>query len=260
MHRARSNGPPTFEPAIKAESLRVVEKGDHRASLLRNPALTAPGTDALDALDAALKATLPMARIEVRALPGCESIRLGLINGDFPLGPLPHDVMLAVLARPAYWAFCWGSGLALARHLIARPELVRGRSVLDFGSGSGVVAIAAKRAGAARVIACDNDPHARIAIAANARLNTVDLEIVDALTATPGRHDLALLADVLYDRENLALLDAVIGRADETLVADSRLTSLSRDDFELIGEVAARTFPNLGEFDQYATVRLFRHR
>ena len=226
----------------------------------RIPGSGVSATDALAVLDAALQSTLPMARIEVRALPGCESISLGLINADFPLGPLPHEVMLAVLARPAYWAFCWGSGLALARHLIARPDQVRGRSVLDVGAGSGVVAIAAKRAGAERVIACDNDPAARVAIAANALLNGVDLEIVDAVAAIEGRHDVALLADVLYDRENLALLDAVIGLADETLVADSRLASLSRDDFELIGEVGARTFPNLGEFDQYATVRLFRHR
>jgi len=218
---------------------------------------TLEGIDALAALDAALRSTLPMARIEVCALPGCESISLGLINADFPLGPLPYDVMRAVLARPAYWAFCWGSGLALARYLVARPEHVRGRSVLDVGAGSGVVAIAAKRAGAARVIACDDDPAARVAIAANARLNAVDLEIVDAIAAIEGRHDIALLADVLYDRDNLALLDAVIDLADETLVADSRLATLARDDFALIDEIGARTVPNLGEFDQYATVRLF---
>ena len=221
----------------------------------------------LAALDAALKSTLPMARIEVSSLPGCESIALGLINGDFPLGPLPHDVMLAVLARPAYWSFCWGSGLALARYLLERPEIVRGRSIVDVGAGSGVVAIAAKRAGARRVIACDNDAAARVAIAANAALNDAKVEIACSIDAVEPGHDVALLADVLYDRENLAparsarggLLDAAIARADETLVADSRLTTLDRDDFTLVAEIHARTFPNLGEFDRYATVRLFRN-
>jgi len=222
--------------------------------------MPAMADDALAALDAALKTTLPTARIDVAALPGCESIVLGLINADFPLGPLPHDVMLAVLARPAYWSFCWGSGLALARHIAAHPEIVRGRSVLDIGAGSGVVAIAAKRAGAARVVACDNDAAARIAIATNAALNGVDLEIADSIASIAPGHDIALLADVLYDRDNLALLDAVVGLAAETLVADSRLASLPRDDFEPVCEIEARTFPNLGEFDRYATVRLFRHR
>ena len=69
----------------------------------------------LEALNAALQQTLPMGHLEIVPVPGCGRVRLALINRDFPTGPLPGDVMRAVLANPAYWSLCWGSGLALAR-------------------------------------------------------------------------------------------------------------------------------------------------
>src|SRR5690606_27196310 len=95
----------------------------------------------LDHLNSLLKATLPMGHVEAQTLPGCPQITLGLINADFPLGPLPAEVMHDVIARPAYWALCWGSGLALARHLLDQPQWVAGRTVVDLGSGSGLVAV-----------------------------------------------------------------------------------------------------------------------
>ena len=82
-----------------------------------------------------------MARIERVALPDCEQITLGLINADFPTGPLPGEVVQDVLKRPAYWCLYWASGLALARFLFEDPPWVAGKTVVDFGSGSGVVAI-----------------------------------------------------------------------------------------------------------------------
>jgi predicted nicotinamide N-methyase len=212
---------------------------------------------ALTDLSARLQATLPMARLDICPLPGCPEIRLALINADFPTGPLPDDVCRAVIARPAYWAFCWGSGLALARHLLDRPDLVRGRRVLDVGSGSGVVAIAAGLAGAARVVACDNDPDALAATALNAALNDVPCHIVGDLGDAGRDHDLLLMADVLYDRGNLPLLSAAAGHAREVLVADSRLTALPDPTYREVGRIEALTQPNLGEFDEFRIVRLF---
>jgi predicted nicotinamide N-methyase len=208
-------------------------------------------------LDQLLKRTLPMGSIVPQRLPGCPQITLGLINADFPVGPLPADVMHAVIAQPAYWAFCWGSGLGLARYLLDHPHWVRGRRVLDLGSGSGVVAVAAALAGAARVVACDNDPDALQATGANATLNRVTLELCDDLAAAGSDHDLLCMADVLYDRGNLPLLRAATARAREVLVADSRIATLPEPGYRLIGQMHARTFPNLGEFDEFATVRLF---
>ncbi len=198
-----------------------------------------------------------MGRIALQRLPGCESITLGLIAPDFPLGPLPADVMHAVIASPAYWAFCWGSGLGLARMLLAQPSWVADRTVLDLGAGSGVVGIAAKRAGARRVIACDTDLLALEAVRVNAAINAVEIETIPDLSALAGRVDIVLMADVLYDKSNLPLLSSISSLCGEMLVADSRIKSLPEGGYRLIEELNARTFPNLGEFDEFATVRVF---
>jgi predicted nicotinamide N-methyase len=187
-------------------------------------------------------------------LPGCEQIALGLINADFPTGPLPGDVMHAVLAAPAYWSLCWGSGLALAQFLLAEPAWVTGKTVVDLGSGSGVAAIAAAMAGAARVIACDTDPDARLATGLNAQWNDVTVEPTATL---PAESDIVLMADVLYDKANLPLLKVAQNHAREVLVADSRVTELPGSSYREVVRIDALTYPNLGEFDEFKTAHLF---
>lgn len=208
-------------------------------------------------LERRLRATLPMARLDTGPLPDCPEITLSLINADFPLGPLPPEVMRDVIARPAYWALCWGSGIALARWLLDRPALVQGRRVVDLGSGCGVVAVAAALAGAATVVACDTDPDALAATAANAAINGVAVTLCAALADLPADSDLLVMADVLYDRENLPLLEAAAGFAREVLVADSRIAELPDPAYRQIDTIDALTHPNLGEFDEFGTVRLF---
>ena len=127
----------------------------------------------------ALQRTLPDARLQVAALPTVEQIQLALINADYQTGPLQADVMQAVIARPAYWAFCWGSGLALARWLLQNPDVVAGKRVADVGCGCGVGAIAAKIAGANEVIACDNDEDASPKCADECRSSTTFLAFAD---------------------------------------------------------------------------------
>ncbi len=201
-----------------------------------------------------------MAHLAVQALPGCPEIRLALINSDFPTGPLPPDVMRAVIAEPAYWAFCWGSGLGLARALLDAPRRVAGKHVLDLGSGSGVAGIAAAMAGARRVTACDIDADACLATTVNAEVNNVSIDVFDDLADVPRPVDVVLMADVLYDRANLPLLDAAAALNAHVIVADSRIRDLGRSDFAPIFELQALTFPNLGEFDEFRTVRLFEQR
>jgi len=78
-----------------------------------------------------------MGRLEHQYLPDLppgHELQLALINADFPTGPLPAEVMHNVVAQPAYWAFCWGSGQALARYLLDNPQLVAAQRVLDLGS------------------------------------------------------------------------------------------------------------------------------
>ncbi|MGB1007141.1 MAG: class I SAM-dependent methyltransferase, partial [Thalassobaculaceae bacterium] len=112
---------------------------------------------------------------------------------------------------PPFWAFAWAGGQALARHILDHPELVAGRRVFDFAAGSGLVALAALRAGARRVWANDIDPFACAAIVANARLNGLDagLAVVDhdVTGAAPdawGRIDLITAGDICYERDMAA--------------------------------------------------------
>ncbi|MEX0808311.1 MAG: 50S ribosomal protein L11 methyltransferase [Dongiaceae bacterium] len=101
---------------------------------------------------------------------------------------------------PPYWAFAWPGGQALARHLLDHPGLVAGRRLLDFAAGSGLVAIAAAKAGAIAE-ANDIDPVAAEAIALNAALNGVNVAIASGdLTGTKCRWDVVLAGDVCYEK------------------------------------------------------------
>ena len=104
---------------------------------------------------------------------------------------------------PPFWAAAWPGGQALARHVLDRPEVVRGRSVLDLGSGSGLVAVAAALAGATEVLASEVDPYGQSAIAVNAALNGVGVVRVvgDLLGGEPPDVDVVLAGDVCYDRQ-----------------------------------------------------------
>lgn len=207
-------------------------------------------------LQQALGRTLPTASLEEQTLPGCGALRLALINADFPTGPLAPEIMRAVIAEPAYWAFCWGSGQALARYLLTNPDIVAGRRVLDLGSGSGVAGIAASLAGARSVIACDIDQDAQLATRYNAQLNNTPIELVEDFT-TGAQYDIVLLADVLYDKSNLPLLAMARAAGKEVWVADSRIRELSDPAFELRTTLHALTLPNLGEFDEFGTTQIW---
>lgn len=116
-----------------------------------------------------------------------------------------------------YWAFAWAGGQALARFLLDRPDLVRGRRVLDLASGSGVVAIAAALAGAATVAACDLDPLAQGAIDLNAAANHVRVRVLAAGVDDPAPAtepaDVVLAGDVFYEAGLAARIEPVLRRA-----------------------------------------------
>ena len=119
--------------------------------------------------------------------------RVGLFDGTG--GAFSSDV------PPPFWLFVWAGGQALARHVLDHPEIVRGRTVLDVASGSGVAAIAAARAGASRVTAMDVDPLAVAAAARNAAANqvTVDTRAVDVADLDVPA-EVILAGDVFYTR------------------------------------------------------------
>ena len=104
-------------------------------------------------LQARLNRLLPNIRLLATPLPLVPELRLWLLD-ELVDERLDQEVANALMEAPPYWSLCWASGQVLARHLLAHPEWVRGKTLVDVGPGSGVVAIAAALAGARRLIAC----------------------------------------------------------------------------------------------------------
>ena len=227
----------------------------HKSDLFEPATLLMSSAESLTCL---IRQTLSQARIVAETLPDCDGLQLYLLAADFPQDALSPKEMYAALHEPAYWIFCWASGLALARRILREPALVRGKKVLDFGAGSGVVACAAALAGAREVVACDIDPASLQACAANARLNGVQIRLDSDFFALQEEFDLVLAADVLYDKANHGFLDAFLQRAPDVLVADSRVKNLQIPPYLLEHEEEAETLPDLNEFDEFRHVRFYR--
>ncbi len=185
------------------------------------------------------------------------SISLWLADPAIMAARLSEEVINAIFEEPAYWSFAWASGQALARKLLDNPDWVAGKTVLDFGCGSAVAGIAAAKAGAARVIACDLDPGALLAARANAELNQVELEYLNNFFALNEPVDVLLAADVLYDWENKPLLPVFLQKAARVIIADSRVRNFAEPGYHHTGTMQAVTFPDLGEFDEFKTVNFY---
>ncbi|HEY8697199.1 MAG TPA: methyltransferase [Rhizomicrobium sp.] len=135
------------------------------------------------------------------ASPLVPEVRLHLASEVVPLWRKTEEELAAEGIPPPYWAFAWAGGQALARYVLDHPAEVAGRSVLDFGSGSGLVAIAAAKAGALEVIAADIDAFALAAIVLNAEANVVELQTTsEDLIGSGGHWDVILLGDMCYER------------------------------------------------------------
>ena len=208
-------------------------------------------------LTQSLGTALPGARIEAMLLPLSPEISLYLLNSDYPQHQLLPEQMLYLMENPLYWTFCWASGQVLAQYVLEHPTLVRGQRVLDFGCGSGVVGIAAALAGAQHVIACDIDPDALRATARNAALNGVELELVADFDAAVGELDLIIVADVLYDAQNLPWLHRFLSRATSVLLADSRIKDFTLPPYRRIAQCEASTLPDLDESSEFRQVSIY---
>ena len=204
-----------------------------------------------------LQQTLKKSRVKATQPAGCPAISLYLFDPAVLEGPISHEEVQAVVAEPAYWSFCWGSGQVLAQYILNHPEYVKDKNVVDFGSGSGVVAIAAALCGAKTVFACDIDAQALDACFINGKLNKVDIKCIADMTQINEDVDLLLAADVLYDKDNYHLLDFFVSRAKQVLLADSRVKVLPSEKYLLIDCTEARTWPDLNEFEEFNQVRIY---
>jgi predicted nicotinamide N-methyase len=146
---------------------------------------------------------------EITAPPLVPEIRLHLASKITPIWQATEETLARAVLPPPFWAFAWAGGQALARFLLDHRALVRGRGLLDFGAGSGLVAIAAAKAGARPVLAAEIDHFAAAAIAANAALNDADVEAttVDLVDTADPRWSVVTAGDVCYER---ALADRLV--------------------------------------------------
>ncbi len=134
--------------------------------------------------------------------PHCPEITLHLADAAVALWQLSAEELDQKGLPLPFWAFAWAGGQALARYLIDNPDLVSGKQVHDLASGSGIVAIAAKLAGARGVTAVDIDPYAIAAIELNARANGVSLLTLQGdIIGQPLKADVLLVGDLFYERE-----------------------------------------------------------
>jgi len=138
----------------------------------------------------------------ITAPPLVPEIRLHLATEITPIWQASEETLARSGLPPPFWAFAWAGGQALSRYVLDHPEQVAGRSVLDFGAGSGLVAIAAAKAGAASVAAAEIDHFAVAAIAANAALNKVAVAVTtaDVLDIAVAPWEVVTAGDVCYER------------------------------------------------------------
>ncbi|MCR4265051.1 50S ribosomal protein L11 methyltransferase [Nitratireductor sp. ZSWI3] len=147
-----------------------------------------------------------------------------------------------------YWAYDWGGGLALARHVLDNPKLVVGRRILDLGAGSGIVGIAAMKAGAMETIAADTDPYAMTAIDLNAAANgvTVVPSLGDLTASSPPVVDLVLVGDLFYDQDVAERVTIFLERCLEAdikvLIGDPWRAFLPRTRLQLLAEYSGPDF------------------
>lgn len=173
--------------------------------------------------------------------PLVPEIRLYLAEESVPIWQKTEEELGEMNVPPPYWAFAWAGGQALARYVLDNAALVAGRTVLDLGSGSGLSALAAAKAGAARVVAADIDAFSLAAVALNAAVNGLGVDTTrdDLLAAPPQPFDVVLVGDLFYERQLadrvLAYCDAAKAAGALVLIGDPQRNYFPRDRFACAG-------------------------
>ena len=151
----------------------------------------------------------------LQAPPHAPELALHLADEITPIWRLTEEAREEMGLPPPFWAFAWAGGQALARYVLDNPHVVAGKRVIDFASGSGIVAIAAMKAGAARVLAADIDVFCGAAIALNAQANGVAVDFTQAnlLDAAPPAADVILAGDICYEKPLAEAVMVWLGQA-----------------------------------------------
>jgi len=187
--------------------------------------------------------------------PLIPEIRLHLASEIVPIWQMTEEELEKSGLPPPFWAFAWAGGQALARYILDNPEIVRGRRVLDFGSGSGMIAIAAMKAGAASVLAADIDAFAAAAIALNADTNNVAVTATteDLVGAENRGWDTILVGDMCYEGPLAVRIETwlrkLAGEGTIVLIGDPGRTYLPKSGLEKLVAYAVKTTRELEDTD-----------
>jgi predicted nicotinamide N-methyase len=179
--------------------------------------------------------------------PHTPELVLHMADDVMPIWRLTEEALEELGLPPPFWAFAWAGGQALARYILDRPQEVAGKQVVDFASGSGLVAIAAMKAGAANVLAIDIDEFAGAAIALNAAANRVEVacHIGDVLEAPPPPADVILAGDICYERpvaeKVIAWLATARAAGARVLIGDPERTYFPKADLVRLAEYRVPT-------------------
>lgn len=192
----------------------------------------------------------------LQAPPHTPELRLHLASEVTPIWRMTEEALSEIGLPPPFWAFAWAGGQALARYVLDHPQVVAGKAVVDFASGSGIVAIAARKAGAARVLAADIDVFCGPAIALNAAANGVALEHTDRdlLDAPPPVWAEVILAgDICYEKplaeKVMAWLGAAKARGAAVLIGDPGRSYFPRQGLVKLAEYKVPTTRELEDLE-----------
>ncbi|MBW8814824.1 MAG: methyltransferase [Caulobacterales bacterium] len=188
--------------------------------------------------------------------PHTPELELHLADEVTPIWRLTEEALAEIGLPPPFWAFAWAGGQALARYVLDHPDLVAGRPVVDFASGSGIVAIAAAKAGASRVLAADIDPFCGAALSLNATANGVAVEFTgeDLLDAPPPAWAQVILAgDICYEKplaeRVMAWLGAARAGGATVLIGDPGRSYFPRQGLQKLAEHQVATTRELEDFE-----------
>lgn len=187
--------------------------------------------------------------------PHTPELRLFLADEVTPIWRMTEEELGQMGLPPPFWAFAWAGGQALGRYLLDTPSVVAGKRMLDFASGSGIVAIAAKMAGAQSVLAADIDTFCGAAIAANAEINGVRVEYTaeDLLGRPAPEVDLICAGDICYEKplaeRVLAWLAAAKAAGTEVLIGDPGRNYFPRGGLVKLAEYQVPTTRDLEDME-----------
>ncbi|MFN3523852.1 MAG: class I SAM-dependent methyltransferase [Phenylobacterium sp.] len=187
--------------------------------------------------------------------PHTPELVLHLADEVTPIWRMTEEALEEIGVPPPFWAFAWAGGQALARYVLDHPAEVAGKRVVDFASGSGIVAIAALKAGAAHVLAADIDPFCAAAMALNGEANGVvaDFTDQDLLDAPPPDADVFLAGDICYEKplaeRVMAWLAAARDRGARVLIGDPGRSYFPREGLTRLAEYQVPTTRELEDME-----------